>query len=144
MFEHKITLTEALTGVNFVITHLDGSKIRIKNNPGEVIKPDDLKTVAEKGLPFHKQPYKFGNLFVMFKVTFPDSIPIDKLPFLIKALPSTSADVDTDMDAETVLLTPFDEVQRNTKAAGGQQDDSDEEKEAGQGGEGQRVQCAQQ
>ena len=133
LFEHKITLAEALTGVNFVITHLDGSKIRIKNNPGEVIKPDDLKTVAEKGLPFHKQPYKFGNLFVMFKVTFPDSVPIDKVPFLIKALPSPSTSADTDMDAETVLLTHFDEAKRNTKAGGGQQDDSDEEKEDSQG-----------
>jgi len=48
------------------------------------------------------------------------------------------------MDAETVMLQPFSEAQRNTKAAGGQQAaDSDDEDEghAGPGG-GQRVQCA--
>jgi len=55
--EKQITLHEALTGVDFVITHLDGTKIRIKNEPGEVIKPDDLKTVVGKGLPFHKKPF---------------------------------------------------------------------------------------
>jgi len=43
-----------LTGVDFVFEHLDGTKIRIKNNPGEVIKPEEIKTVKEKGLPFHK------------------------------------------------------------------------------------------
>jgi len=82
LIEHKITLVEALTGVNFIVKHLDGTSIRIKNEPGEVIKPDDLKTVPDKGLPFHKQPFKFGNLFVMFKVTFPDSVPVDKLSLL--------------------------------------------------------------
>ena len=54
LFEHKITLVEALTGVDFMLTHLDGTKIRIRNEPGEVIKPDDLKTIPDKGLPFHK------------------------------------------------------------------------------------------
>lgn len=45
MFEKEITLLEALTGVDFIITHLDDRKIRIKNKPGEVIKPDDIKTI---------------------------------------------------------------------------------------------------
>jgi len=31
-------------------------------------------TVEDKGLPFHKNPYKFGNLFILFKVVFPDSL----------------------------------------------------------------------
>jgi DnaJ family protein A protein 2 len=38
--DKEITLVEALTGVEFVVTHLDNKKIRIKNNPGDVIKPD--------------------------------------------------------------------------------------------------------
>lgn len=74
LIEQEITLLQALTGVDFQITHLDGSKIRIQNKPGEVIKPDDIKTVLGKGLPFHKQAFKFGNLFVLFKVTFPTSL----------------------------------------------------------------------
>jgi DnaJ family protein A protein 2 len=57
-----------------VLTHLDGKKIRIKNKPGEVIKPDEIKTVEGHGMPYHKQPFKFGNLFVVFKVTFPDTL----------------------------------------------------------------------
>lgn len=74
LIEKEITLLEALTGVDFVITHLDGTKLRIKNQPGFVIKPDELMTVLDKGLPFHKQSYKFGNLFILFKVKFPTSL----------------------------------------------------------------------
>ena len=148
LFEHKITLLEALTGVDFVVTHLDGTKIRVKNEPGEVIKPDDLKTVPEKGLPFYKQSYKFGNLFIMFKVTFPDSMPVAKLPALLQSLPKPEQRAeDAAMDAETCMLQAFDESQRNTKAAGGQRDnDSDDDGEEGHAGHGggQRVQCAQQ
>lgn len=144
LIEHKITLVEALTGVNFIVKHLDGTSIRIKNEPGEVIKPDDLKTVPDKGLPFHKQPFKFGNLFVMFKVTFPDSVPVDKLSLLQQALPAPATPADTDMDAETLILQPFEESQRNTKAGGGTRDHSDDEEEEEQGHGGQRVQCAQQ
>jgi len=57
-----------------VLTHLDGSKIRITNTPGEVIKPDDIKTVDGFGMPFHKQAYKSGNLFIVFKIKFPDNL----------------------------------------------------------------------
>lgn len=31
-------------------------------------------TIMDKGLPFHKNPYKFGNLFVLFSVKFPESM----------------------------------------------------------------------
>jgi DnaJ family protein A protein 2 len=54
LLEKEISLLESLTGVDFVLTHLDGRKIRIKNKPGEVIKPDDIKTVEGHGMPYHK------------------------------------------------------------------------------------------
>lgn len=74
--EKEITLFEALTGVDFTFVHLDGNKIRVKNNPGEVIKPDQLRTITGKGLPFHKQSFKQGNLFVLFRVKFPDTLNV--------------------------------------------------------------------
>lgn len=79
MLEKEISLYEALTGVDFVLTHLDGKKIRIKNKPGEVIKPDDIKTVEGHGMPYHKQPFKFGNLFVVFKVKFPNELKKEQM-----------------------------------------------------------------
>ena len=69
--EKEITLIEALTGLDFVLTHLDARKIRIRNTPGEVIKPDSLFTVENLGMPFHKRSYQHGNLIIQFKIKFP-------------------------------------------------------------------------
>lgn len=143
MMEKEITLLQALTGVDFVYEHLDGSKIRIQNKPGEVIKPDDIKTVKDKGLPFHKQSYNFGNLYVVFKVAFPKQIPKNAIPAVKEAL-SMQKESDEDMTAgETCMLTAFSEKDRNTQAHGGTEAEDDDEEDGHPGG-GQRVQCQQQ
>jgi len=117
LMEKDITLVEALTGVDFTFTHLDGTKIRVKNKPGEVIKPEDLKTLEGKGLPFHKKTWENGNLFIIFKVTFPATLKQAQIKVLDEALGKVLPD-DDDMagDAETVMLTKFDKAQENTHA----------------------------
>lgn len=40
--EHTLTLSEALCGFKFALTHLDGRQLLIKSNPGEVIKPGNI------------------------------------------------------------------------------------------------------
>lgn len=37
--EHTLTLTEALCGFQFTLTHLDGRQLLIKSSPGEIVKP---------------------------------------------------------------------------------------------------------
>jgi DnaJ family protein A protein 2 len=74
VMEKEITLIEALTGLDFILTHLDGRKIRIKNNTGEIIKPDDIKTCEHLGMPYHKKVYMNGNLLIHFKIKFPTTI----------------------------------------------------------------------
>jgi len=98
-----------LTGVDFVINHLDGTKLRIRSKPGEVIKPDDIKTVPDKGLPFHKQSYKFGNLYVIFKVEFPQTLNDGSIGQIKTAL-SAQKKADEDMDAaEIVNLVKYED-----------------------------------
>lgn len=54
--EHTLSLTEALCGFQFVLTHLDNRQLLIKSNPGEVVKPGvHSKTLSQlifKSIPF--------------------------------------------------------------------------------------------
>lgn len=43
--EHTLTLTEALCGFQFILTHLDNRQLLIKSEPGEVIKPGKFKSL---------------------------------------------------------------------------------------------------
>lgn len=41
--EHTLSLTEALCGFQFILTHLDTRQLIIKSQPGEVVKPGKPK-----------------------------------------------------------------------------------------------------
>lgn len=74
-YDKDITLLEALTGVDFLIEHLNGKLIRVQNTKGQVINPGDKMTVIGMGMPFYKSDEdKYGNLFIKFKIIFPDAI----------------------------------------------------------------------
>lgn len=66
-------------------------------------------TIEEKGLPFHKNPYKFGNLFVMFHVKFPDSLSENQMGEISTILSGMKKkQIDANMDvAETVVLQKY-------------------------------------
>ena len=75
----EITLKQAMCGVDFPVKFLDGTEFRVKSEEGHVIKPDQIMTIKEKGMPFHKNSFKFGNLFIMFKVKFPDTVKLEDI-----------------------------------------------------------------
>ena len=98
-------------------------------------------------MPFHKNPYRFGNLFVLFKVKSPEHISDSQAAEVRQLLKGMAKKTDANMDvAETVKLIPFSNDQKNPHAQGGTKGiDSDEEgDEDPRMGGGQRVQCAQQ
>ena len=119
--EKEITLLEALTGVNFVINYLDGTKFSVSSPKGQTIKPNSLMTIEDKGLPFHKNPYKYGNLFVLFSVKFPESLDEAQLGQVKTMLSNQrTRNADEDMDCEeAVTLVPFKDEHKNTHAQGG-------------------------
>lgn len=100
--EHNLSLTEALCGFQFALTHLDGRQLLIKSNPGEVIKPGNIlcevvitfkssvyfffililfffpnagqyKAINDEGMPHHQRPFIKGRLYIHFNVDFPES-----------------------------------------------------------------------
>ena len=85
-YNKELTLLEALTNVDFTIMHLDGRIIRIQNEAGKVIKPNLIMTCEGLGMPFHKTPYKYGNLFINFKIKFPDTLADGQVAAVKKVL----------------------------------------------------------
>lgn len=70
--KRTITLTEALCGFNFIVKHLDGRDLLIKQSPGQIIKPGDTKVVHSEGMPMHKNPFERGHLYIQFEIDFPE------------------------------------------------------------------------
>lgn len=141
MIEKEILLAEALTGVQFTITHLDGRKIQISSEKGSVIKPNSLMTVKELGMPFFKTSYQSGNLFILFKVTFPDKIEEKLFDSIKKCLPKAPAPSSETADIKATM-EEFSEDHKNKHSHPDEHDEEEDDEEGHHGG--QRVQCAQQ
>lgn len=144
----SLSLNQALCGFKFMITHLDGRKIVIKTKPGEVIKPESgqspfVKRVAEEGMPSHRNPFVRGDLYIVFKVTFPEDgeLSEETLKILRKTLPDP--DLDIEYDIEEVEEHTMDDADVKHFGHGGAKShgdayDSDDDEEGGR-----PVQCQQ-
>ncbi|XVF73487.1 hypothetical protein PTKIN_Ptkin12aG0205100 [Pterospermum kingtungense] len=146
--EHTLSLTEALCGFQFALTHLDGRQLLIKSNPGEVIKPDQYKAINDEGMPHHQRPFMKGRLFIHFKVDFPESgvfspAQCRTLETILPKRPGKQlADMDLDDCEETTLndvnieeMRRKEQQRRHREAY--DEDDDDEPSMP-------RMQCAQQ
>ncbi|CAI2345575.1 unnamed protein product [Caenorhabditis sp. 36 PRJEB53466] len=68
----KISLKNALTGVDLMIPTLDGTDFHLKLN--EIVKPGTMKRLTGRGLPNPKTPSVRGDLIVEFDVEFPTQL----------------------------------------------------------------------
>lgn len=143
-----LSLNEALCGFEWIVKHLDGREIAIKSKPGEVIKPEAnashpfVKIVANEGMPSHGNPFVKGNLYVLFRVDFPQEGELDKktVTQLKKLLPKPAMDVSYDEEEVEVVHLDHGDVKNFGKGGAtsqGQNYDSDDEEGPGQ------VQCQQ-
>lgn len=150
--EHTLSLTEALCGFQFVLTHLDGRQLLIKSNPGEIIKPGQFKVINDEGMPQHQRPFMKGRLFIHFNIEFPDAgaLSLDRCQALEKVLPPrqgrTLSNKEVDQCEETTLhdVNMEEESRRQHRhrqhEAYVEDDDDDDDDEHSM----PRVQCAQQ
>ncbi|KAL3530300.1 hypothetical protein ACH5RR_009622 [Cinchona calisaya] len=142
--EHTLSLTEALCGFQFILTHLDGRQLLIKSKPGEVIKPDQFKAIDDEGMPMYQKSFMRGKLYIHFTVEFPSSLSPEQVKALEGVLPPRSQSQLTDMELdeceETTLHDVNIEEEMRRQEAYNDDDDDDDDMHGG----AQRVQCAQQ
>ncbi|CAF2120700.1 hypothetical protein BRARA_C00985 [Brassica rapa] len=145
--EHTLSLTEALCGFQFVLTHLDARQLLIKSSPGEVVKPDSYKAISDEGMPIHQRPFMKGKLYIHFTVEFPESLSRDQTKAFEAVLPkpakSAMSDMEIDECEETTLHEVNIEAEMKRKAQAKREAYDDDDDEEGPGG-GHGVQCAQQ
>ena len=142
-----ITLVEALTGFQMVVTHLDGRKLIIKNKPGEIIKPmlegRGLKAVRGEGMPTLKNPFVKGNLYIVMEIAFPETLDEAAMGELKKILPSPAEKPvdENDHSFELHYVEDMEPAQqgRSSHGAAGEAYDEDDSPQGGQPG----VQCRQ-
>lgn len=146
IMEKTISLSEALTGCELLVKHLDGRQLVVRSEPGDVISPGTFKRIANEGMPMHGNPFVKGNLIIAFDVEFPrpGSLNQRALKALADTLPekpdSGAAELgDEAEEYKMELFTP--EMLKADLAQNREAYDSDDDEEGGPGGK--RVQCQQ-
>merc|ERR1712232_353151 len=68
-----------------------GRQFAVKTAPGEAVQPlaegTGLKAGKGEGMPTYRNPFIFGNLFLILTIQFPDAIDPQYVPKLKEALP---------------------------------------------------------
>jgi len=146
LYQVKVPLVQALTGCQFIVTHLDGRHLVCKTAAREVLAPGHIKMVAEEGMPMQKNPFCKGNLYIRIDVEFPanGSLSPEDIAVLHAVLPQGTPPMISD-DCEEVRLHDADLSQMGGSdgrhgGGGATGEDDDEE----MGGGRQRVGCQQQ
>lgn len=83
VFEKKVSLVDALTGVTVSLTTLDGRKLTIPVL--DIVKPGQEIVIPNEGMPT-KEPSKRGALRVRFEVLFPSRLTLEQKSDLKRVL----------------------------------------------------------
>ncbi|KAL5713038.1 DnaJ protein 2 [Ranunculus cassubicifolius] len=147
--ERKLSLKEALCGFQFVITHMDGRKLLVKSEPGEVVKPDQYKAIEDEGMPIEGRPFMKGKLYMQFKIDFPDFLTPENCKAIETVLPPPKHDsmqvCEEECEETTLHNVPNIEHETKTRNQTRQAyDEDDDEDEYMHHGGGNPMQCAQQ
>lgn len=124
--ERTISLSEALTGFQLEVTHLDGRKLAIRPVPGSCVDPDHLWAINREGMPLPKTGgSERGHLLVKFSVKYPQSVSENDATTLRKVL-GVPQQQPISPDAEEAYLSQTT-VDPNAKETNTRDDDDDEE-----------------
>lgn len=144
--EHSLSLTEALCGFKFILTHLDGRQLLIKSNPGEIVKPGQFKAINDEGMPHYQRPFMKGRLYLHFSVEFPEtgSMTPEQCKILENTLPPRQTSQLTEMELDECEETTMIDVNIEDEMRRKQQQQQEAYDEDDEDSSGPRIQCAQQ
>lgn len=83
----KLSLKQALCGANLLIPTLTAETVEL-NTAREVIRPNTVKRLQGRGLPYPKEPSRRGDLLISFDIKFPDTISQSAKDILNDLLPN--------------------------------------------------------
>jgi len=83
-----VTLAEALCGATIDIAHLDGRKLSLQVSPGDIITSGCVKKLECEGMPKHENAFLKGDLFLRFRVVFPNALTEAQMATLKATLPA--------------------------------------------------------
>ena len=129
MSDVEISLSEALCGFTKLFSLLDDRVLKLEVPAGTTTVPGSVKRVSDEGM-IHKGCR--GHLFLRFKVTFPDTLPVEDVVQLKLVLPPV----------ETPQLVGTEEECEMCDSAGPMQAEKENEEEE-EGGGRHPVQCGQ-
>ena len=104
IYEKNILLSEALCGVEFIISHLDGREIIFKCD--EIINPEQEYCVRGEGLPIDE--FNNGDMIIDFKIIYPESLDKERKTYLKKILPVSKINL-SDRNLEVKVIENFGE-----------------------------------
>jgi len=139
IIKQEISFIDALCGVSFVVKHLDDREILLSYP--EVINPGDTLCIQNQGMPIMGKPDNFGDLYVVFNVTFPAKITENQKKELLKIFQQTKPKVGAEVEKFTLKkMQPKQQQQQHQRGHHPFMNGSDDDEQQGQQG----VQCAQQ
>jgi DnaJ family protein A protein 2 len=126
-----------------------GATLYVVKDPNESASHRMCKAVKGEGMPTHKNPFVFGNMFLLLNIVFPDNMDEACAKQIMKALPGPALNVptvkETDENVEVHYVVDKDPVVSLKENMGGDHRSAyDDDEEGGAEMGGQRVQCAQQ
>ena len=133
IYNADILLSDALCGVELVITQLDKRKLLIKTN--EIITPLSKKRIIGEGMNNN------GNMIINFNIIFPSTLSDERKQYLSKILPIKNRSKINLNDYEIKIIEDYNNSEPNFEFNGKEEPLFDDDETAHTG---QQVNCAQQ
>lgn len=97
IYYYPITLGDSIIGTTINFKNMIGEKITYKEN--KIIKENSYHIIKNKGMPIKKQVNKFGNLYVIYNIKYPNKIlSLNEKELVKRILPITEINEEANLE----------------------------------------------